>query len=109
MRDFNSLERGWEAAQWRRYEADCAAAEREPTILQQRQALMARYCTLMGWSRDIAASKAIWLKSGATFAAALGGTVDALPPATHGYTITPAGRGVWHLTHRKKRGESKCT
>lgn len=112
MSNFNDLERGWEAAQWNRYEAELNRPDPpEPTMIQRRQALMAAYCKLQGWPPIVAKSNQNWLENvvsqgrivspGLSFSAALGQTVDKLPRPTHRYTITPRGHGVWNLTHRK--------
>lgn len=102
MRDFNALERGYEAEQWNRYEAELNRPDPpEPTMIQRRQALMTKYCKMQGWPAIVAVSNNYALAEGASFAAALGYTIDKLPAPTRQYQITPRGRGVWNLTHRK--------
>ena len=102
MSNFNDLERGWEAAQWQRHEADMNQPEPpEPTLIQRRQALMARYCAMQGWPAIVAVSNNYALAEGASFAEALGGTADKLPRPARQYQITPKRGGVWNLTHRR--------
>lgn len=102
MSNFNDLERGWEAAQWNRYEAELNRPDPpEPTMIQRRQALMTKYCKMQGWPAIVAVSNNYALAEGASFAEALGGTADKLPRPARQYQITPKRGGVWNLTHRR--------
>ena len=101
MTDFNAVERSWEAAKWRLYEADYEAASRDPTLIERRQALMTKYCKMQGWPAIVAVSNNYALAEGASFAEALGGTADKLPRPARQYQITPKRGGVWNLTHRR--------
>lgn len=102
MRDFNALERGWEAAKWRGYEAELNRPDPpEPTMIQRRQAAMRLVGKSRGWSDleiDVALSE---LSSGNSFAGAIGYDADRLPPAARDYEKTASGHGVWNLTHRR--------
>lgn len=101
MRDFNALERGWEAAKWRLYEADLNRPEHIPTLIERRQAAMRLVGKSRGWSDleiDVALSE---LSSGNSFAGAIGYDADRLPPAARDYEKTASGHGVWNLTHRR--------
>lgn len=101
MRDFNALERGWEAAKWRGYEADINQPEHIPTLIERRQAAMRLVGKSRGWS-DLDIDNAIQeIASGNSFIGAAGYGINQLPPAARDYEKTASGHGVWNLTHRR--------
>lgn len=103
MRDFNALERGWEAAKWRGYEADINQPEHIPTLIERRQAAMRLVGKSRGWSDleiDVALSE---LSSGNSFAGAIGYDADRLPPPASKYYPLKKGWGLWNLRHRKEQ------
>lgn len=104
MSNFNSLERGYEAAKYRLYEAELNAHEVIPTPLECRQALMRQVGKSRGWS-DLEIDQAVAaLRSGNSFVGAIGWDADRLPPPVRRYYPTKKGWGLWHLRHR--RGQS---